>query len=88
MPGKFRGVKEPAYLKAVSRLCPSSFLWRRRLKRREDAVLEDPEHHGYHLGRLNHCNWVAPVERFYILYKIEKTGAGGVVRFRTFYGPK
>lgn len=83
-----RSIRTPEYRTDVSRILPHDDRWRARLKRREEKVLENPEHHGSHLGGLNHCKWAAPVERFFILYEIDKSTEPATVCFLAFYGPR
>lgn len=87
-PVRFRPVREDSYKSDVRKLAPGDPTWQIRLGRREQAVLDNPEHHGHHLGRLNHCKWAAPIERYYIMYQVEKQSNPGIVRFLAFYGPK
>jgi mRNA-degrading endonuclease RelE of RelBE toxin-antitoxin system len=83
-----RVLRDPGYEKDVRECLPKDTVWRIRLKRREDAVARDPEHHGYHLSRLNHCKWAAPVERFSIIYRVDKTTTPPTVTLLAFYEPK
>jgi hypothetical protein len=87
MAAEFAPLKAKLYNSDVEANLPSDPVWRERLKRREAKVLEDPEHHGWHLGRLNHCKWVAPVGPYYILYAIQRGPPVGIIRFLRFYGP-
>lgn len=83
----FRFVGIPEYLADVEAAFPNARVWRERLNRRETAVSGNPEHHGYHLARKNHCKWAAPIERFYIFYQIERDSLPALVRLLAFYEP-
>jgi len=87
-PPRFRLERVDGYKLDVAKNLPRDPIWGKRLERREQAVLQDPEHHGYHRGGLNHCKWAAPVERFFIMYQIDKQSNPGIVRLLAFYGPK
>ena len=82
-----RPIRTTEYLADVERRLPGDDRWRQRLKRREAAVLEDPEHHGYHLGGINRCRWAAPMGRYFIIYEIDKSSVPVRVRFVVFHEP-
>lgn len=86
-PRRARPIRTTECLADVEKRLPDDERWRQRLKRREDAVLENPEHHGYHLGGINRCRWAAPMERFFIIYDIDKSSAPVRVSFLVFHEP-
>ena len=86
-PPKAHPIRTAEYLTDVESHLPSDERWRERLRRREDAVLENPEHHGNHLGGINRCRWAAPMERYFIVYEIDKSSTPVKVRFLVFHAP-
>jgi hypothetical protein len=82
-----RVIRTQGYLADVRRFLPNDQVWKERLNRRESAIEKDPEHHGYHLSRRNHCKWAVPVERFYIIYELVKSVEPVEVRLLVFYEP-
>jgi mRNA-degrading endonuclease RelE of RelBE toxin-antitoxin system len=85
MTGGRRLRRLPAYLADIRDNLPDDPVWRQRLERREAKVRENPEHHGLHLSRENHCNWAAGVGRFFIIYNIDKTSSAEVITLLAFY---